>query len=58
MGSVYRRKFKRKDGTVGETQHWHIKYYRNGKPYRERTEFASKTDAEKLLKLREAGRGY
>ena len=42
MGTLYRR---------GNT--WWIKYYRDGKPYRESTRSRKKTEAEKLLKLRE-----
>ena len=42
MGSFYQR---------GST--WWIKYYRNGKPYRESTRSESETYARKLLKLRE-----
>ena len=32
---------------------WWIKYYRNGKPYRESTKSRSESYAKKLLKLRE-----
>ena len=32
---------------------WWIKYYRNGKPYRESTKSTKETDAKRLLKLRE-----
>lgn len=42
MGSLYQR------GNV-----WWIKYYRNGKPYRESTRSEKETYAKKLLKLRE-----
>ena len=42
MGMIYRR---------GET-FW-IKYYRNGKPYRESSQSKKESDAKKLLKLRE-----
>jgi integrase len=42
MGSVYRR------GGI-----WWIKYYRNGKPYRESTKSESETYAKRVLKLRE-----
>ncbi len=44
MGSIYKQK-------NGKT--WTIKYYRNGKCYRECTHSEKKGDAEKLLKLRE-----
>ena len=42
MGSLYQR------GNV-----WWIKYYRNGKPYRESTRSTKESYAKKLLKLRE-----
>ncbi len=42
MGTVYQR------GRI-----WWIKYYRNGKPYRESTQSAKESDAKRLLKLRE-----
>ena len=42
MGSIYQR------GNV-----WWIKYYRNGKPYRESTQSTKESYAKKLLKLRE-----
>ena len=42
MGTLYRR------GNI-----WWIKYYRDGKPYRESTRTKKKTEAERLLKMRE-----
>ena len=42
MGMIYKR------GNV-----WWIKYYRNGKSYRESTQSTKETYAKKLLKLRE-----
>ena len=42
MGSIFKR------GSV----YW-IKYYRNGKPYRESTKSAKEVDAKRLLKRRE-----
>jgi integrase len=42
MGSVYQR------GNI-----WWIKYYRNGKSYRESTKSTKETDAKRLLRLRE-----
>jgi len=44
MGSVYKQK-------NGKT--WTIKYYRNGKAYRESAHTEKKSEAERLLKLRE-----
>ncbi len=54
MGSIYKRKWKdskTREWVEGET-YW-IKYYRNGKPYRESTHNSKITKAEKLLKKRE-----
>ena len=42
MGNLYQR------GSI-----WWIKYYRNGKPYRESSKSSKETDAKRLLKLRE-----
>ena len=42
MGNLYRR------GSI-----WWIKYYRNGKPYRESSKSSKEMDAKRLLKLRE-----
>jgi len=50
MGSIYKQ-HNQKTGWEGDT--WWIKYYRNGKCYRESTESNKKGVAEKLLKLRE-----
>lgn len=54
MGMIYKRKWKdQKTGEVVEGEVWWIKYYRNGKPYRESSKTESITKAEKLLKKRE-----
>jgi integrase len=53
MGMIYKPKWKDKDGTVRESAVWWIKYYRNGRPYRESTKSAKETDAKRLLKKRE-----
>ena len=50
MGSIYKQ-YNQKTGW--ESKHWYIKYYRNGKPYRERVQSEKRSDAEKTLKLRE-----
>ena len=50
MGSVYKQKNKK---TGWESKYWYIKYYRNGKPYRERVKSEKRSDAEKTLKFRE-----
>jgi integrase len=53
MGMIYKPKWKDKDGTVRESAVWWIKYYRNGRPYRESTKSAKEADAKRLLKKRE-----
>jgi len=53
MGSIYKRKWKNKDGTIHESDVWWIKYYRNGRPMRESTETEKESEAKKLLKVRE-----
>lgn len=53
MGMVYRRKWKGKAGVVHEGDVWWIKYYREGKPYRESSESTKEGDAKHLLKKRE-----
>jgi integrase len=53
MGSIYKQRWKDKDGTVHESNIWWIKYYRDGKPIRESSESEKESEAKKLLKLRE-----
>jgi integrase len=53
MGSIYRRKWKDKDGNIREGEILWIKYYRNGKPIRESTGSSKDADAKRLLKKRE-----
>ena len=53
MGSIYKRKFKGKDGKEKVSPIWWIKYYRAGKPYRESTHTGKESDAKRLLKARE-----
>lgn len=53
MGSVYRPKYKNKNSEYVESEIWWIKYYRNGKPFRESSGSKRKTDAERKLKSRE-----
>ena len=53
MGSIYRRKWKDKDGNIREGEILWIKYYRNGKPIRESTGSTKDADAKRLLKKRE-----
>lgn len=53
MGSIYRPKYKARDGTVKESKTWWVKFYRDGHPTRESTETEKRTEAERFLKDRE-----
>lgn len=54
MGSIYKRKWKdRKTDQIVEGDTWWIKYYRNGKPYRESAKTDQITKAQRLLRRRE-----
>jgi integrase len=53
MGSIYKQRWKDKDGTIHESSIWWIKYYRDGKTIRESSESSKETVAKKLLKSRE-----
>jgi integrase len=53
MGSIYRPKYRGKNGKAVESRVWWIKYYRAGKPFRESSKSTRKGDAERILKLRE-----
>ena len=53
MGSVFRPKYKNKDGTLQPSQVWWIKYYRDGKPHLESSGSEKVTIARDLLKDRE-----
>lgn len=53
MGMIYKRKYKRRDGTIAESAVWWIKYYRNGVPMRESSESEKETVARSLLRQRE-----
>ena len=51
MGSIYRRKWKDKNGNIKEGKILWIKYYdRSGKPCRESTRSTKEADAKRLLK--------
>src|SRR5579863_3580573 len=52
LGSVYRRKKRMSDGTTVELPKWWIKYYRNGRAFREPTGTAKYSLALKKLKSR------
>ena len=53
MGSTYKRTWKDRDGNVHGSDIWWVKYYRNGKSYRESSGSRKQSDAKHLLKLRE-----
>lgn len=53
MGSIYRPKYKDRQGKFVESNVWWVKYYSNGKPFRESSKSKKKGNAERLLKLRE-----
>ena len=53
MGTIYKRKWKDKDGNWVEGNVYWIKYYRHGKPYRESSKTEKITEAQRLLKKRE-----
>ena len=55
MGSLYRRKWKDKNGRVRESSVWWIKYYRDGRPFRESSGTEKKNEARRLLNSREGG---
>jgi integrase len=53
MGSIYRRKFKDKNGNTKEGKTFWIRYQHNGKPVYESAKSTKWADAANLLKLRE-----
>jgi integrase len=53
MGSLYKPKYKRKDGSIAESQVWWLKYYRDGRQMRESSESAKETVARRILRSRE-----
>lgn len=53
MGTLYRKKRKKQDGTVYEDPIWYVKYYRDGRPFIESSRSNRKSDAQKLLHVRE-----
>jgi integrase len=53
MGMIYKRTYKRRDGTTAEAAVWWIKYYRNGVPMRESSGSEKEGVAKSLLRTRE-----
>lgn len=53
MGNVYRRKRRDRKGRIHESSVLWIQYYKNGKKYRESSSSTKRSDAERLLRLRE-----
>lgn len=53
MGHIFKPRYKDKDGNYRESKVYWIKYYRNGKPFRESTKSTKEADAKRLLKKRE-----
>jgi len=50
MGSIYRPKYRTRDGTLKSSSVWWIKWKAHGKVYRESTGTEKETEARKLLK--------
>lgn len=53
MGTIFKKKFKRTDGTIYEGKVFYIRYYRKGKAYTESTDSIKKEKAVSLLRIRE-----
>lgn len=53
MGTIFKKKFKRKDGTTYEGKNYWIKYYHRGTAFTESTGSPVKKEADRQLKLRE-----
>lgn len=53
MGSIYKPKYKDRDGETRESAVYWIKYYKNGRPIRESSGSSKHEDAKRLLKIRE-----
>lgn len=53
MGSIYKKRYRDKDGSVKDGNVYWIKYYRNGKACRESAKSDKEHVAKRLLKLRE-----
>lgn len=53
MGSLFRRQKRDRQGRLQESKVWWVKWYRDGRPFRESSGSTRKADAEKLLRRRE-----
>ena len=53
MGTIYRRRWRDRDGNMKEGKIWWIKYFRRGKPYYESSRSIKHKDALRLLQKRE-----
>jgi integrase len=53
MGSIFKKKFTRPDGTIYEGKIFYVRYYRRGKPFTESSKSTKEKKAEQLLRLRE-----
>lgn len=53
LGSIYQRTKKQPDGSLIALPTWWIKYYRNGRPFRESSRSEDFADAQRLLKRRQ-----
>ncbi len=54
FGRIFRRTWKKPDGTLGELPTWWVEYYRDGRQQRESSRSDRYADAERLLKRRQA----
>jgi len=57
FGRIFRRKWKKADGSVGELPTFWIEFYQNGKQRRESSHSEKRSDAEALLKRRQGEMG-
>jgi hypothetical protein len=53
LGSIYQRTKRQPDGNVLALPTWWVKYYRNGRPFRESSGSEDYAEAERLLKRRQ-----
>jgi integrase len=53
MGSLYKKRRKRSDGSTVEERIWWAKFYQNGRPIRESTGAEKEQEARRFLKVRE-----